>query len=88
MVNVQQKLQEASDKYGAKEIRFRSKIKSLFTYLDRNKCTQALESCRNDVQDALAALPVSGRGSCSAGYTHQIIFCLFLGPMERGSHKR
>ncbi|KAG8957865.1 hypothetical protein FRC00_003410, partial [Tulasnella sp. 408] len=57
MVNVQQKLEEASNTYGAKERRFRSKIKYLFTYTDRDKCTQALEACRNDVENALAYLP-------------------------------
>ncbi|KAG8927230.1 hypothetical protein FRC01_007779 [Tulasnella sp. 417] len=57
MVNVQPKLQEASDTYGAKKRRFRSRIKYLFTYLGRNKCTQVLESCQNEVQDALVSLP-------------------------------
>ncbi|KAG8959012.1 hypothetical protein FRC00_002068, partial [Tulasnella sp. 408] len=57
MVNVQRKLEEASNTYGAKERRFRSKIKYLFTYIDRDKCTQVLESCRNDVENALAHLP-------------------------------
>lgn len=82
MDKVQQQLQEASDKYGAKERRFRSNIKHLFTYLDRSKCTQVLESCRNDVKDALASLPVSGRGSCSARYILHLILCLLLGLME------
>ncbi|KAG9024220.1 hypothetical protein FS837_005444 [Tulasnella sp. UAMH 9824] len=57
MVSVRPKLQKASDTYGAKERTFRSKAKYLFTYLDRNKCTEVLESCRNEVNDALAALP-------------------------------
>ncbi|KIO29107.1 hypothetical protein M407DRAFT_21680 [Tulasnella calospora MUT 4182] len=57
MESAQRKLQEASNKYGARPKRFRSKVKYFFTYLDRNECTEILEACQNDITDALVALP-------------------------------
>ncbi|KAG8929748.1 hypothetical protein FRC01_003827 [Tulasnella sp. 417] len=57
MVNVRQRLQEASEKYGPKERRFRGKIKALFTPMDRNKCIEVLESSRVEVSGAMASLP-------------------------------
>ncbi|KAG8933857.1 hypothetical protein FRC01_006703 [Tulasnella sp. 417] len=51
------KLQDASNKYGARPRRFRSKINYFFTYLFRNTCTEILEGCQNEVEEALAALP-------------------------------
>ncbi|KAG8933856.1 hypothetical protein FRC01_006702 [Tulasnella sp. 417] len=56
-------LQDASNKYGARPRRFRSKINYFFTYLDRDECTNILEGCRNEIEGALAALPVGGRTS-------------------------
>ncbi|KAG8936761.1 hypothetical protein FRC00_007859 [Tulasnella sp. 408] len=53
-------LQKASHKYGARERKLGSKFRYLFTYLDRNECTEILEACQKDVGDALAALPVGG----------------------------
>ncbi|KAG8916029.1 hypothetical protein FRC01_003428, partial [Tulasnella sp. 417] len=53
-------LQDASNKYGARERRFRSKAQYFFTYFDRNECTKILEGCQNQVEGALAALPVRG----------------------------
>ncbi|KIO30957.1 hypothetical protein M407DRAFT_20080 [Tulasnella calospora MUT 4182] len=55
--SAQRKLQEASNKYGARPKRFRSKVKYFFTYLDRNECTEILEACQNDITGALVALP-------------------------------
>ncbi|KAG9034098.1 hypothetical protein FS837_002289 [Tulasnella sp. UAMH 9824] len=55
MVSVRPKLQKASDTYGEKKSGFRNKMKDMFS--PRNKCTQELESCRNEVDGALAALP-------------------------------
>ncbi|KAG9041579.1 hypothetical protein FS837_012054, partial [Tulasnella sp. UAMH 9824] len=56
-IAVQLKLGEASNTYGAEKKRFSRKIKHLFIHEDQDKCTQVLESCRNDIKNALASLP-------------------------------
>ncbi|KAG8967742.1 hypothetical protein FRC05_001921 [Tulasnella sp. 425] len=58
MRSVQPKLQEASNTYGAKEKEIFSNLgKVIFNPMNRSKCTQVLESCRNDVRNSLASLP-------------------------------
>lgn len=60
MESARRTLQEASNKYGAREKGFGTRVKYLFTHLDQNQCTEVLEACQNDVKDALAALSTSG----------------------------
>ncbi|KAG8951747.1 hypothetical protein FRC04_005768 [Tulasnella sp. 424] len=71
MRSVQPRLQEASNTYGAKEGRFiRNMKKKIFHPMDRSKCTQVLESCRNDVTGALASLPDHWNHEAARGEEH------------------
>ncbi|KAG8952627.1 hypothetical protein FRC04_003989 [Tulasnella sp. 424] len=57
MEGIRGRLSEASNKYGAKERGFGSHIKYLSNYLDRDRCTEILESCHNEIGNALGFLP-------------------------------
>ncbi|KAG9022392.1 hypothetical protein FS837_006388 [Tulasnella sp. UAMH 9824] len=64
-------VQNASHKFGARERKLGSKIKYVFTYLDRNECTEILKACEKDVGDALAALPDQWNFQAAGGGNHQ-----------------
>ncbi|KAG8951751.1 hypothetical protein FRC04_005772, partial [Tulasnella sp. 424] len=58
MRSVQPRLKDAATTHGAKDDKFFSNMKKRIRHpIDRSKCTQVLESCRNDARNALATLP-------------------------------
>ncbi|KAG9016697.1 hypothetical protein FRB90_002452 [Tulasnella sp. 427] len=77
-----QKLQEASDRYGAKERTFGKKIKYFFAYMDRDQCTAVLDGCRNDVENALMRLASSWEQTKQAEPFEQLSTAAEVGPVK------